>query len=526
MALLAIDSTGKLSSKQYCGTVCESQGWLEPIYAPGATLVDLIYRVVQSPNGHHTLCIISNANGVVDMTWAVYNERHRLNVQRAVSSLAQHIGKNSVSKHLILFGADVKLFEGAKFPDDYSLIQKDILNMLSSAGINAGTGMESHYGDFGRFQGKLNSSWHIEGIYRDAAIAWLKRVLAATSQTTNTTMNAAVKRHKPCCDEARQAGPRPDTLPARVQGTATTSFTNGTPSCSNRDEDAAKPQSVNFDLLQENDDKQKWIKFGRERCYKWPILEPFSPKVVMFPVDHEEGTVLVCTSDDVQTRPQADLTCQMLHYLGWRPHIIKGIKRWQNEMNAREDTRALPPKGWKIGCRATFAWFVALMPQIQCCANNLESNKFLMVVEDSCWPSNALTPKRVCDELQKREKALWLAAKLKPKVYKHTVGATEVSARAASGTKCLCGDKVFWQKVQTLFRTSDKNTSTDAIFQTMVALGELHMVHPFLGATMPHVSTRTGQVDSGNLAASDIDGELPQLPKEYLTYVTGENVKC
>ena len=167
--------------------------------------------------------------------------------------------------------------------------------------------------------------------------------------------------------------------------------------------------------------------------------------VVLCPVDVVEGTVLICTSGDKQTEAQTHLTCQMLHSLGWRPHIINGVAK-----------EAFPPKSWKIGCRATFAWYVSLMPQILACAEDLGTNECLMVVEDSCWPNDCLTPQRVYEELQKRKKALWLAALLQPKVYSHKVGDTDVSARAVAGSKCFCGDKAFWRNVDTLFNTSDK----------------------------------------------------------------------
>ena len=143
MALLAIDSTGKTSKKAYCYTVCQQWHWLEPIYSPGACLVDLIEEVLGSGRRHDTLCIISNANKVVSMKWTEYLKTTREDVWKAVYQLAEHIQNMVVSKHLILFGADVGLFEGAPFPDDYRRIQQDILNMLSYMGLNAGTGMES-----------------------------------------------------------------------------------------------------------------------------------------------------------------------------------------------------------------------------------------------------------------------------------------------------------------------------------------------------------------------------------------------
>ena len=176
----------------------------------------------------------------------------------------------------------------------------------------------------------------------------------------------------------------------------------------------------------------------------------------------------------------------------------------------------IPPKSWNIGGRAAFAWHVSFMPQILVCAEALASHECLMVVEDSCWPSSSLTPTRVYDELQRRDKALWLAAKLKPKVYTHRVGDAVVSALAAAGSKCVCGRAAFWRNVTTLFHSIDKNWSADAVFQSMVGLGELDLVHPFLGACMPHVSQRTRQVEiSHGLAPSDIEGTLLPLPEGW-----------
>ena len=95
--------------------------------------------------------------------------------------LAEYIRKRSILSHLVLFGADVSLFKGALFPKDYCLIQRDILNMLSHVGLNAGTGMESECGDFGRFKDKLDGNWHILGVHRGRAEACLEAVLSAAS---------------------------------------------------------------------------------------------------------------------------------------------------------------------------------------------------------------------------------------------------------------------------------------------------------------------------------------------------------
>ena len=487
--------------KAYCYTVCQQWGWLEPIYWAGASLVDLIEEVIGSGRRHDTLCIISNANKVVSMKWTEYLKTTREDVWKAVYHLAEHIQNNTVSKHLILFGADVSLFEGAPFPDDYRRIQQDILKMLSYMGLNAGTGMEKHYGDFGRFKSKLDRNWHIQGAYRDEAEAYLQAILAATSSSTTSPSLGVV-----------DIGPsKSEAYSSLVVSEASLMTPEASSSSSLIKMGSLADGGRHFSRVRQtlilNTEKERWIEYGRQRSYMWPrCSKQTSLKVVLCPVDAEEGTVLVCTSGDKQTEAQTHLTCQMLYSLGWRPHIINGVAK-----------EAFPPKSWKIGCRATFAWYVSLMPQILACAEDLGTNECLMVVEDSCWPSDCLTPQRVYEELQKRKKALWLAALLQPKVYSHKVGDTDVSARAVAGSKCFCGDKAFWRNVDTLFNTSDKNSSTDSIFQMMVGLGELDLVYPFLGATMPHISQRIRQVSSHCLALRDIDGNLLPLPKEWET---------
>ena len=126
MKLLAIDSTGKLAKKPYCHAVCERRKWLEPIYSPGASLHELIAQVMGSGRPHGTLCIVSNANKVVEMQWTRYCETSRHDVWKAVYRFAGHIRKGSILSHLVLFGTHVTLFKGAPFPKDYCFIQRDI----------------------------------------------------------------------------------------------------------------------------------------------------------------------------------------------------------------------------------------------------------------------------------------------------------------------------------------------------------------------------------------------------------------
>ena len=496
MALLAIDSTGKTSRKAYCDTVCRQCCWLEPIYSPGASLHDLIGQVIGSGRRHDTLCIVSNANKVVTMSWTRYCETTRGDVWRAVWRLAEHVRERSVCRHLILFGADVGLFKGAPFPDDYRRIQRDILDLLSHVGLNAGTGMESHYGGFGRFRNRLDASWHILGTHREDAEAYLRAVLTAASSCV-TTPRLRVVDMGPAESGACPSVVVSEASWAVPEASSSSSF----PGMGGLAAGGRRLSGVGQALLA-NAEKERWIRCGRENGYMWPrCLQQTSLRVVLCPVDPREGTVLVCTSGDEHTVPQTRLACQMMHSLGWRPHVIVGVAE-----------KGLPPKSWRVGCRATFAWYVSLMPQILACAGDLGGTECFMVMEDSCWPSVCLTPQRVYQELLEREKALWLAALLRPRVYRHRVGDTAVSARAVAGSKCLCGDRKFWRDVDALFAASDKNCSTDAIFQMMVGLGQLHLVYPLLGATMPHFSQRVGQVGTHRLVPQDLAGDLLPLP--------------
>ena len=70
--------------------------------------------------------------------------------------------------------------------------------------------------------------------------------------------------------------------------------------------------------------------------------EPTFSGVVVCPADAGEGTVLLCTSGDEHTEPRARLACQMMHSLGWMPHVIRGTAE-----------EAFPPESRKIGCRGS-----------------------------------------------------------------------------------------------------------------------------------------------------------------------------
>ena len=215
---------------------------------------------------------------------------------KAVYRLAEHIRKRSILSRLVLFGADVSLFKGALFPKDYCLIQRDILNMLSHVGLNAGTGMESEHGDFGQFKDKLDENWHILGVHRDRTEAYLEAVLSAASSCETSRPPRVV-------DMAPAAsGGNPPVMAS--QGFSVTPETSSSLSLigvANLAAGERRLSNVRQTLIADAA-KEYWVACGRREGYMWPrCSEQTSSRVVLCPVDAEEGTVLVCTSGDGHT---------------------------------------------------------------------------------------------------------------------------------------------------------------------------------------------------------------------------------
>jgi len=162
------------------------------------------------------------------------------------------------------------------------------------------------------------------------------------------------------------------------------------------------------------------------------------------------------------------------------------------------------------------------MPQIRCIAQHtLEQGECLMVAEDSLWPSEALTPDTVSCLMERHAgKALWLGAYLKVQPRCMAVADHGIVARSLTpaGAKLFCGDLPFWQTVSEVFDVCDKYWSTDQVFQLLAGVKCLDVAHPFLAATMPHVSLRTRSVAAGSDAsfrANHVQGALLPLPQNW-----------
>ena len=219
--------------------------------------------------------------------------------------------------------------------------------------------------------------------------------------------------------------------------------------------------------------------------YDWVTAYSTNPAPTI-PVPPRSGTVLVATSGQEECRETLALCIQKLTAFGWQPIVISGVKR--------DD---MPPKGWKIGCRAGFAWAASIMPQVKSYSELLGEVDFLAVAEDSVWPSSACTPGNVrrwheasaaTDDLWCN--ALWLGTYRGSITYHHELGGTRFSCFARAGCKLFSGDKRFWDIASQAFNKLNKDFTSDAVFQLLAGAGLLKVPARFAAATLRHYSAR------------------------------------
>ena len=128
-------------------------------------------------------------NKYIGLNLHTWHTKWSVKVHQAIQGLAEHIRRNGVKRHLILYGGDVEMFRGpqfshpARFPQDYADIQSHILDMLRHEGLNCGTGMEAANGDYGQWKGKLDSAMHIMGTYRAEAEQYMHTVLQKAEES-------------------------------------------------------------------------------------------------------------------------------------------------------------------------------------------------------------------------------------------------------------------------------------------------------------------------------------------------------
>ena len=176
-----------------------------------------------------------------------------------------------------------------------------------------------------------------------------------------------------------------------------------------------------------------------------------------------------------------------MRHLGWHVIVIVGVV-----------PATLPPKSWKISCKATFAWWCQLSPQLAGIASALGEAP-LLVCEDTMVPSDWCTPDRIKQHYESMgEKPQWLGCYLKPKRYEHWLGNRRWAGTAAAGCKMFYANACFWNLVALLFHKTPKQFCTDAHFQTLVFMGMLHFNYPVWAATPAHFSTRTNSYEGAS----------------------------
>ena len=213
-------------------------------------------------------------------------------------------------------------------------------------------------------------------------------------------------------------------------------------------------------------------------------------------------TVIIATSGNESTEKQCRMSCRMFVSLGFDVRAIDGLEEC-----------FVPPKSWRIGCRATFAWSVVILRKIVMLLNACSRDDYFLVAEDSCWPTDRCTP-HVVLQACRRYGNVWLAGALKPKRYQHSFhGHVICNTVAQAGCKLFVGSKQFWEDAQNFMMKLDKGWSTDATFQALVGMRRLHLLQPALGGCMSHYRTRhsVAPVEWVSASAPPFDGKLLEL---------------
>ena len=239
-----------------------------------------------------------------------------------------------------------------------------------------------------------------------------------------------------------------------------------------------------IEQLPDNQEKKEWYEIGVERGYAWAFPPPNRDIEDLCYGDYlldNDNLAVVCTAGTTAVQAQCAELTVALRGLGWKVLVIRGVH--PNDM---------PPKSWKIGCKASFAWWAQLAPTIVRIATALPCHKPFLVCEDSMWPTTACTPRNLAGIYT--GKPLWLGCYLKPRLYRHWFAGVSYAGRSAAGAKLFLGDATFWTLVNLMFRKTDKGFCTDAVFQTLVGMEKLKFVYPVYGTTRAHWSERCAQL--------------------------------
>ena len=401
-----------------------------------------------------------------------------------------------------IIGGDASMWQG--IGPDFSEIQSDIIYMWRTLGCETYSGMENSIG-LETFRGKLDTNWHIQNQYKDDAVAWIIHVLKdvpgvipsmawlASPPTPPIPSTQIVPELEPDMQSWIVVSDlEPDLQSRHTQPVANVRRWNRrnainiiarSPELELEAQASPNPTALLSILASTAHDTAKNCSW--KNLYDYVAQYSTNPTLTIT-TPHVAGTVLVATSGMDECREQLAACIQKLTHLGWQPIVIYGVRRAD-----------MPPISWRIGCKASFAWTAAIMPQVESYSNRLCDGQFLALAEDSCWAANQCTPSNVLAwhganaATSEHCNALWLGAVRGSIPNCHWIGGEKMTCIAPSGCKLFSGDKRFWTIASEAFRKLNKDWAADAVFQLLSGAGLLKVPTRFPAASLQHYSART-----------------------------------
>ena len=180
---LAIDSTGKTASKSrgkaYCYQACKTANTRVGIYAPGASLVEIMRDIVAVvPLAEYDSCTLTSMMNQLGISYSSWLEGKREEYAMRINIFARTMHHHRIDTTLVL-GGDPSLWPyNNDLENDYRFIQQDIIAIATHYGIRCYTGMEHMFsGGLGLFRDRVDHMGHFVSEARDDAVNWLCAIL-------------------------------------------------------------------------------------------------------------------------------------------------------------------------------------------------------------------------------------------------------------------------------------------------------------------------------------------------------------
>ena len=177
--------------------------------------------------------------------------------------------------------------------------------------------------------------------------------------------------------------------------------------------------------------------------------------------------------------------------------------------------------------RTHWAWALAFLPKVNmlCSYQGIGDQDAIILAENSCWPTNNCTPKRVREVLRGAVAQHGLGGWIgyagcvgKKKTFEETFDRTGLLVNVRAHCKAPRGSKLFVitrKGLYTLcmaFQCAPTGWFVDTVNQGMVASGHLVVKRPALAGTMKHYSERCGkEVRDDELAKDQKEGDYLSL---------------